>query len=146
MTKYIPTLVMALGLSTALAPSPVLAQSGSAIANIPFAFEASGKVLTPGQYAVAERMTSGLFLFLNEQTGHSIFVIGHAPNIGQADPKLVFHRYGDHYYLSEVWIDGTGYTLSKSRHEKEMASLKGIVEMATVSVRLEGGEEVGGGR
>ena len=145
MKKYIPTLVMALGLSTALAPSPVLAQSGyPAIASIPFAFEANGKLLTSGTYAVAQRTTNcGVFLLTNEQTRNSIFVMGQSPSNGKDDPKLVFNRYGDHYYLSQIWIDGIGYTLSKSRHEKEMAALRGVVEMATVSVRLS--EAVGGG-
>ena len=147
MKKYIPTLAIALGFSTALAPSTVLAQSGpQAIANIAFAFEANGKVLPSGQYALAERTTtSGIFLLTNEQTRKGIFVNGHAPEMRQNESKLVFHRYGDHYYLSQVWIDGTGYTLSMGRHEKEMAALKGVVEMATVSVRLAHGEAVGGG-
>ena len=138
MTRYISTFVMALGLSTALAPTRVLAQSDSpVIANIPFAFEANGTLLTSGEYSVRQRSgNAGLFLLTNDQTCKSIFVMGQSPSSGQDDPKLVFHRYGDHYFLSQVWINGVSYTLGRSRREKEMAAMKGLVEKATVSVRL----------
>jgi hypothetical protein len=37
--------------------------------------------------------------------------------------KLVFHRHGDTYFLSEVWVAGNsnGRTLFRSRAERELA-------------------------
>jgi hypothetical protein len=37
--------------------------------------------------------------------------------------KLVFRCYGDRYFLSEIWIEGsqTGRKLPKSAHESEVA-------------------------
>jgi hypothetical protein len=36
-------------------------------------------------------------------------------------PRLVFHRYGDRYFLREVRLAGnTGFSLPKSREEREV--------------------------
>jgi hypothetical protein len=37
--------------------------------------------------------------------------------------KLVFNRYGDQYFLSEIWVEGAtrGRELPKTGREKEMA-------------------------
>jgi len=46
-----------------------------------------------------------------------------AANERQAQTKLVFHRYGDRYFLSQVWVAGSsrGRELPKSAKEKEQA-------------------------
>jgi hypothetical protein len=48
--------------------------------------------------------------------------------------KLGFHRYGDTYFLSAVWIRGktTGRELSHSRAKRELAHNKAEVEVAEV--------------
>ena len=122
MKTYISTLVLTVGLSTLLGSSPVLAQSrSSATADIPFSFQANDTMLASGHYAVTHYTSSGgVFKLSNQDTQHSIFINGHAPSPGQDDPKVVFHRYGDRYYLAQVWINGTGYSLSKSRGEKKL--------------------------
>ena len=37
--------------------------------------------------------------------------------------KLVFNRYGNHYFLSEIWVNGAtrGRQLPKTSREKELA-------------------------
>ena len=40
--------------------------------------------------------------------------------------KLIFNRYGDNYFLSQVWPPGvTGRGIAKSNREKELASNAG---------------------
>jgi hypothetical protein len=40
----------------------------------------------------------------------------------QAESKLVFNRYGDHYFLSQIWEagDNAGRELMKSREERQL--------------------------
>jgi hypothetical protein len=44
----------------------------------------------------------------------------------QTESKLVFNRYGDRYFLSQVWTEGNsrGRQLLKSAREKEMAQIE----------------------
>ena len=55
--------------------------------------------------------------------------------------KLVFHRYGDQYFLSEVWPAGatTGRVIAKSRAESE---LEKKAKQSTVSQKLKRNETV----
>jgi hypothetical protein len=37
--------------------------------------------------------------------------------------RLVFHRYGDRYYLRQVWFNGTsGYGVRETREERALAA------------------------
>jgi len=115
-------------------------------ARIPFAFHAGSKVLPAGEYRIA---------VLNPDSDRKALQIrtldGRASAIVQTfgatvktirDSKLVFHRYGDSYFLSEVLVGGmeTGRRLAPSRAEKqlrresEMASNNAQPE--TVSIAL----------
>ena len=54
-------------------------------------------------------------------------------------PKLVFHKYGDQYFLSQIW-DGqndTGIQLAESKREKEtkMAGLTSASETVIVAMK-----------
>jgi hypothetical protein len=41
---------------------------------------------------------------------------------GESTPELVFHKYGNSYFLSEIWTGlGQGRQLPKSEREKELA-------------------------
>ena len=42
----------------------------------------------------------------------------------QKDAKLVFHRYGNRYFLAEVWASqsDSGYQVRRSRLERELAA------------------------
>ena len=35
----------------------------------------------------------------------------------QDSAKLIFHRYGDTYFLNQVWSDVSGYSVAKSQKE-----------------------------
>jgi len=97
-------------------------------ANVPFDFTVSDKKLPAGKYSISRAQTSNgdLVLQIVSADGQknisrlTIPVITHKPmNQG----TLVFNRYGNDYYLSEVWPAGgsTGRELPKSRTERELA-------------------------
>lgn len=105
---------------------PVCAQSADHVtAKIPFNFMVGDKTLQAGAYTIRLSDVSGPYtLMVRGEDSHSA-AIGLTNTIqtnkAAAQTKLVFHKYGDSYFLSEVWVRGdeTGRSLPKSRAERE---------------------------
>jgi hypothetical protein len=93
---------------------------------IPFAFQTPNQTLPAGTYRI-DRESSHLILLRGSKRA-SGFVEMHdavkviAPNHGY----LVFDRYGDKYFLRQIWQAGEsdGLECSKSRAEKEALQAK----------------------
>ena len=91
--------------------------------NIPFDFLVRGKTLPAGEYEIS-RLTDEpqLLEISNIRNRHEHAAIetepveGRVPNHG----KVVFHRYGDSYFLNEIWTAGleTGRELPASHQER----------------------------
>jgi hypothetical protein len=98
------------------------------LVNIPFAFTAGEATLPAGEYRV-EKMdgNSAVLLIRCTEPTASAFVVTNATGGGkqQEQSKLVFNRYKDHYFLSQVWNAGysSGRQLRKTSQEKEIAQL-----------------------
>jgi len=95
-------------------------------ANIPFDFTVKNEKLPAGEYFIDRALPSSgdLILALDGRTGReSAFLTSAVQSLA---PKrtaiLVFHRYGDEYFLFQVWAAGakTGRAISKSRREREI--------------------------
>ena len=103
-------------------PAPALAQSTAMIVTIPFDFHVGAKTLPAGTYIVNRQ---GEAIKLSDSSGHSAFVISMAvPNpAAKLDNQLVFNRYGNDAYLTEVrWLGYTaGRGLAKTTNEVELA-------------------------
>lgn len=111
-------------------------------ATIPFNFTVKGRIFTAGVYELKSVMDSPHALEISNTKNnneHAILLTvdvkaAKIPNQG----AMVFHKYGDRYFLSEVWAGGeqTGSEVAPTREERslmnEMASNK--VEPATVSL------------
>jgi hypothetical protein len=100
-------------------------QPGDLLVNIPFSFLAGNQQMPPGRYVVTSA-TNG-FLSMYEAGGSStrlLLPVHSVESHASQTPKLVFHRYGDSYFLTEVWNgDGKiGRQLPRSNVEKELAS------------------------
>jgi hypothetical protein len=109
-----------------LAVSCLSAQSGSRIiVNVPFDFVARNQHLAAGTYSVTTNLTQGTVLIRGEDNGSATFALTIATQADQVQPcaKLVFNRYGDRYFLSQVWHAGTdrGRMIPASKAEQEMA-------------------------
>jgi hypothetical protein len=126
----IETLVrlMMLGIMVAFTSASAYAQSGKSLTiTIAFDFSVRGKTLPAGQYQIARSTQSspeGLML-RGAFKEPSVFILGRVVqgNEIQRHSKLVFRRYGNEYFLSEVWISGasTGCELPRSRRERQVA-------------------------
>lgn len=132
--KTLTTAVM-LGLFLTLAVASVHAQSANRIqVNIPFNFAAGGAKLKAGNYIV-ERLSMERLASASVDGKTKAFVLAPLALQSQRNPareKLVFQRYGDQYFLSEVWISrGTeGNGLYPSGAERGLAK-----ELAKTSTR-----------
>ena len=105
---------------------------GDMVVDVPFPFNVAGQSLPAGHYIVAA-MDDTIRIF-NSQTG-GLYVPTHGATRAASDgSKLVFHRYGDTYFLSGVWVTGntTGRELFRSRTERELATRKAEMELAVV--------------
>jgi hypothetical protein len=106
-----------------LTASMCLGQSrrGDVIANIPFPFVVDGHALPPGGYIITPIGETNLRIYGNRKSvifqTHS--VEGKAP---ESVGKIVFHRYGGAYFLSEVWVaaNSAGRQLFLSQAEQEL--------------------------
>jgi len=98
------------------------AQTMDMRATIPFAFRAGETVMPAGEYTVRHSANN---LFLHKEGGPSVVLLTNAaarPNL-PATGRLDFSRYGEEYFLSSLWTQGSrdGCAIPKSRAEKEVA-------------------------
>jgi len=117
--------VMAL---TAMATTRVAQAQEPLAVNIPFDFVAGNMQLPAGEYMVkVSAPTHTLILISRKDSTASGFVNTNAAvsSEPQSESKLVFNRYGDRYFLSQVWTEGNsqGRQLLKSAREKEMSQI-----------------------
>lgn len=98
------------------------------LVTIPFAFTAGRMALPAGEYRVQNTGEASAFLLI-QRTDRSAatYVMSNAVEVNkpQAQSKLIFHRRGNLYFLSQVWIEGhsRGRELLPSAKEKEQQGL-----------------------
>ncbi len=120
---WLPALGLAIMLVSGLglmASSP----STQATASIPFDFYVKDKKVTSGDYRVARSDTSQNVIWLNGEADHDnviTFVNIETQINSNEKPRLVFNKYGDRYFLVEIWnpLMHELWTISPSRAEKE---------------------------
>jgi hypothetical protein len=87
-----------------------------------------------GQYTVEHMIPS--VLTLKSAGGQVQNIITHAVESVDAQSlgTLVFHRYGNEYFLSEAWTPGSnlGRQLQTTSHERELAARRPIPTGTTV--------------
>ena len=96
-------------------------------ANIPFDFKVMDKKLPAGKYSIsrAQQLNGDLVIQIVSEDGRqnvsrlTIPVVTRDPS---KEGLLVFHQYGDEYFLNEIWPAGghTGRALPRSRSEREL--------------------------
>ena len=117
--------VMAL---TAMAFTRVAQAQELLAVNIPFDFVAGNTQLPAGEYTVrVSAPTHTIILISRKDSAASAFLVTNAAVSAepQSESKLVFNRYGERYFLSQVWTEGNsqGRQLLKSAREKEMSQI-----------------------
>jgi hypothetical protein len=111
---------------TAMASTRVAQAQEPIVVSIPFDFVVGGKTLPAGDYSVKSSGSERTLLLIDRQDASASIFLGTNPIIAsepKSVSKLVFNRYGDRYFLSQVWTAGNscGRLLLMSDREREIA-------------------------
>ena len=128
------------GLGLLLATVSAYAQTRMVTANIPFNFAVGRTSLPAGAYTIRSLGLSSRVIAIQNPDRNLTNVVLPLPCISteaQERTKLVFHRYGDQYFLAQIWTAGNhmGNELPKSRRETEVATdnpAQNVVVVATL--------------
>ncbi len=126
--------VVAPGYSAIAQSSPV-----REVANVPFDFRSGSNLMPAGKYEITKLSDHILLLRGTDQARSQIIpafdTISMKP---QNHGKLVFHRYGNQYFLYQVWSEGhsDGFQLPKGHAEKEMLRAKAEPVHSTTELAL----------
>jgi opacity protein-like surface antigen len=117
--------LLALAMSAALGMSAAAhAQTTQMKATVPFEFIAGDTVLPAGDYDV--HSWGGKALSIHDVTSNAgTFLLSNSCQLAKTSDsnKLVFYRYGQRYFLAEIWTAGThiGRKMSLNQRQTELA-------------------------
>jgi hypothetical protein len=105
--------------------TPAFGQSAGFRVQVPFQFAVGNHTLAAGEYRVTVMKPGMLQVQRVDGSGTTAVLtnyIGGGPSQDRS-PRLIFHSYGDHHFLSQVWIDdvNVGHELFASASELRYA-------------------------
>lgn len=137
--------IIALAFASAMAASAQ--NQRSLVVNVPFDFNVKGKTLPAGEYLVkhgSSADSSGLIIKRRDGRGNAIVLtMTLESRESQTASRLVFRRYGEQYFLSQVWTSGesVGKELFKTKRERsldiELAKTNDRPEVVAIAARLQ---------
>ena len=118
------SLVMMLGLLFPLAATRIVAQTPhELVADVPFEFSVCGERLPAGTYKVRSLSSNPHVLVVSSDNSRSVIVACGRQVQAQKQPtgQLIFNRYENKYFLSELWLgEMIGTELFKSAEEQAL--------------------------
>ncbi len=129
MTKLTLTLLAAAVLTLPL-------QAQSLRIDVPFEFSVGAQTAPSGQYIIEYQPGSPVMTIegLDRDARYHSNVLGGfgTPNRTE-EPRLVFHRYGDQYFLAQIWTRMSKMNIPVTRMERELASRSTRAALVTVT-------------
>jgi hypothetical protein len=123
MKSYIRTISAIAGALVLTAAAVAHAQPFGTVATVPFEFNIGETSLPRDTYRVS-RLGGHTDVLLFRSVRHGVVIPSQRDGSRDVDesPRLVFHRYGDRYFLREIRMDGNlRFSLAESREEREAA-------------------------
>ena len=123
-----------------LATQSALAQNLKTVAevDVPFAFHTPQQTLPAGSYVI-DRESRNMLLLKGSGSAKGFVIVHDAiNNKAPARGVIVFQRYGDTYYLRQIWTGGNsiGFECPKGKAEKERMQAKNMQAPSTVELAL----------
>ena len=124
--KSLTMLTLVVGLTLVAAVVSANGQSTSTLvtADIPFDFIVADQTLPAGKYTVRNVSDDGKGLKISSRDGESsVMRLSNLANekSKKRNARMVFHRYGQQYFLAEVWTgDNYGRQLLKCKRERHL--------------------------
>jgi len=124
------------GLAIGALMSVMLASGQSGLpelrADVPFAFEMRGLTLQAGDYSIGFS-TDRTYIVVRSRENSAQAMIGLTFGVtpsrrSDIEPKLVFNKYGDRYFLSQVWHPMVVRELPKSQQERELVTSRVVAQ------------------
>src|SRR5262245_27549801 len=136
--KKILSIVVALTLIVPMSIIGFAGLTGRVRANIPFDFTVGNKEFKAGRYSVdrlfACSNSDTLIIRSADNSEAANFNVNRVSGKGETQARLVFRRYGNQYFLAQVF-DGEGsegYGLLKSKAERELAKKRDTITQNAV--------------
>jgi hypothetical protein len=109
------------------------AQSYGVKANVPFDFTVANKLLPAGSYTIIRESTGLIEIRNHDKPVAVLTVVSHDENTSSDGGKLIFHKYGDQYFLSEILSDWATMNVSvpRSKAEKNVRLQQAMVHPAS---------------
>ena len=138
------SLLGAILLATVVTSAQAQSPSNRITARIPFDFSIGDRKLPAGKYSVGRvrQNYDDAVLSVDDEAGH-LKVLRTSIPVRILDlndhAKLVFHRYGDQYFLYQVWAPGTttGRQFPKSRAERDAQAATPVVGQTPRDIHVE---------
>lgn len=120
MKTYARTFIALAGFAFIVTAAVANAQSTDTITKVPFSFNVGSSEMPRDTYRVS-KIGGHTDVFMISSFTHSVVLLSRPEGRTTDDsPRLVFHRYGDRYFLREFWMPGsTGFSLPVTRQERE---------------------------
>lgn len=142
MTKQSLRIFVMFSLFAVLAVASIHAQSSrEQTANVPFSFAVVNQTFPAGEYRIERLNPSSdkAAIAIRSADGHLSKIVLTTPvqsSETRESARLVFNRYGDRYYLAQVWTpaDDTGLAVPESKSERQLARERREPERATVAL------------
>jgi len=135
--KNLVTRLLVIG--TALAgAAAVYAQSRIVTAEVPFNFYMGSAVMPQGSYRVSE-MSNGAVIVLQTANASKAIIVYDVSGKSMDEPaRLVFRRYGETYFLAQIWTGNrsNGHALPRSTREKELAQNGSAPTLAVIRLAV----------
>ena len=98
---------------------------------VPFSFKVGNKELPAGEYKITAENQTIRVQKLDGKANAVTLTQRTRGTYNESDARLTFRRYGDQYYLSQVWLpDNPGRQLKKPRREiTDVATNVGVVDI-----------------
>ena len=126
MRKHLCESLLALSflVSMLAAGAPASAQSVKRLkAQVPFDFYVGDSLISAGDCTVASVTSDGSGLRISNGKEGEIILTNQASSSAndKGSPRLVFHKYGDQYFLAAVWgADQDGRAMIESKRERRL--------------------------
>jgi hypothetical protein len=107
--------------ATFITAGKAIAQDYAVRATIPFNFTVNGNQLPAGNYTLGHDVTSPLVLRISDRSQHVHAMVLVLPSDAKRNAnQLIFHKYGNQYFLSEIRTENSGINvqLATSKEEK----------------------------
>jgi hypothetical protein len=102
-------------------PAHAQGEAHAMTVNVPFGFELGSKHLAPGKYTIS-RPLSDIIEIRSSSDAALLVTHGGQTMRPTKSSKVVFDKYGDHYFLRQVWFnpeDNTYMACAESKAERQ---------------------------